>query len=65
MKSTHINLVLAAEVAAGRESSTKVVGTAIDSFGTWYNVFVAFNRDGSPSVSEKTGSQKFNFRKQG
>jgi hypothetical protein len=74
MKSTHINLVLAAEVASGRPGikPTTVVGTARDYEGNWYNAFIAFEQeaDGTlkqplvPVVSEKTGATKFNFRRQ-
>jgi hypothetical protein len=72
MKSTHINFVLAAEVASGRAAPTTVVGKARDFKGRWLNGFIAFeqNEDGSlkqplvPVVSEKTGSTKINWRYQ-
>lgn len=66
MKSTHINLVLAAEVASGRAPSTTPVGKAIDADGKWYTGFIAFDKaTGAPVISEKTGSTKINWRSQG
>lgn len=64
--STHINFVLAAEVAAGRKPSTTPVGTAQDGTGKWYTGFIAFDKaTGVPVTSEKTGATRINWRAQG
>ncbi len=66
--STHIDLVLVAEVAAGRlPATTPVAKTRIQDTRTgkcqFETLFVAFNRDGSPKVDEK-GQLRLNHRTQ-
>ncbi len=64
MRSTHINLVLAAEVASGRQAPTTLVGTGIDDQGKFYNAYIRFDKGGAPVISPKTGAHAFNFRPQ-
>ena len=66
MKTTHIDFVLAAEVASGRAPSNTIVGVAQDQDGSWYNGFIAFDRATDVAVvSEKTRRTRINWRPQG
>ncbi len=64
MKTTNIDFVLAASVAAGTTPPNTVVGVGQDLAGRWYNGFVAFDReDGGPVVS-KNDRTRINWRPQ-
>lgn len=66
IKSTHINFVEAAEVAAGRKPPNTPVGRAQDDEGRWYTGFIAFDKQtGVARVSSKTGNTTINWRLQG
>lgn len=61
----HMNLVLAAEVQAGRVSPTTPIGVIRHANGTFETLFASFDRDsGAPSINEENGRSKFNGRPQ-
>lgn len=60
----HMDLVLAAEVQAGRQPANTPVGFIRHANGSFETLFAAFDREsGAPVVSDK-GNSKFNGRPQ-
>ncbi len=59
----HMDLLLAAEVRAGRVKATTPVGFIRYANGAFDTLFAAFEPDGSPVESDK-GNAKFNGRPQ-
>ncbi len=64
MKTTNIDFVLAASVAAGTAPPNTIVGVGQDLAGRWYNGFVAFDRETGAPVISVNGAQRFNWRAQ-
>jgi hypothetical protein len=68
-KTTHINFVLAASVAAEGGQSPRAstpIGKAQGADGKWYTGFIAFDKaTGVARSSDKTGNFAINWRPQG